>query len=327
MWRTATDPARCDYVGEAGGGSDRESVASVLSENDSDATDPPVPVAAAVAVAASPAGVPLIRIPLTPSPIHELSRRAPVDPLQSMRMRSAYCIGSVQELPRGVRNFVPIQENWDQLLVRCRERFDDEFWKFFLKIHTYSGVVVDTTLRNVRALPFFPQELKKRFPPTKRRLMQAIGTHIDRFWDSVRHSYRIDLTQFELPSRTRFLDFHFIDPIWGWLLAASRHHPADLHWKPFAQHRTSMPTYGGGIQYGECFKQAHDTLPVEDAQVMAFTLHWDGTFGKGLDLAPIAIGVGNINNCDESKEVCISYMPFTPDQKRPEFRKSKKCTR
>ena len=88
-----------------------------------------------------------------------------------------------------------------------------------------------------------------------------------------------------------------------------------------------MPTYGGGIQYGECFKQAHDTLPVEDAQVMAFTLHWDGTFGKGLDLAPIAIGVGNINNCDESKEVCISYMPFTPDQKRPEFRKSKKCTR
>ena len=146
-----------------------------MSENDSDATDPPVPVVAAAAVAASPAGVPLLRIPLTPSPIHELSRRAPVDPLQNMRMRAAYCIESGQEFPRGVRNFVPIQENWDQLLVRCRQRFDDEFWKFFLKIHTYSGVVVDTTLRNVRALPFFPQELKKRFPSTKRRLMQAVG--------------------------------------------------------------------------------------------------------------------------------------------------------
>ena len=74
-------PSAITAVLEAGGGSDRESVASVLSENDSDATDPPVPVVAAAAVAASPAGVPLMRIPLTPSPIHELSRREPVDPL------------------------------------------------------------------------------------------------------------------------------------------------------------------------------------------------------------------------------------------------------
>ena len=109
-------------------------------------------------------------------------------------------------------------------------------------------------------------------------------------------------------------------------MAARRHHPADLHWKPAPQARADSPVYGGGIQYGQRFKHAFSKLP-EGWQHMWMTLHWDGTFGRGLEVTPIATGVANINNCDKSKESNIGYIPFTPDQRSPRFKVTAKCTR
>ena len=65
----------------------------------------------------------------------------------------------------------------------------------------------------------------------------------------------------------------------------------------------------------------------EGSHLMMMALHWDGTHGRSLDVTPIAVAVANVNNCDKSKETCIGYMPFAPDQKLPEFRKSAACTR
>ena len=269
--------------------------------------------------------VPLITTPLTPTPLHELSRREPFNNARALTQRSAYCIGDVDVDVSGARNVVAIQDKWDEMLVTCKERFSDVFWKFFLKLHTFSQVVVNTALSSVKQMPFFPPEIHTQFPPSRRSMMSRLPC-IHEFWRIVRHTSRIDLSTFQLPSGTRYLDFEFIDPIWGWLLAARRHHPGDLHWKPFAQHRRNEPVYGGGIQYGECFKHAFMARHA-GSYLMMMSLHWDGTYGRSLDVTPIAVGVANINNCDKSKETCIGYMPFTPDQKRPEFKKTEKSTR
>ena len=55
---------------------------------------------------------------------------------------------------------------------------------------------------------------------------------------------------------------------------------------------------------------------------MPFSLHWDGTNGKGLSSAPICIGLGNTNICDTSTQFCIAYMPVVPDENRKDFSKS-----
>ena len=273
-------------------------------------------------------GVPLINVAVLPTPLPELSRRTPFNRSEALLLRDTYCISDVDVSVdvRGARDFVAIQDKWDEMLRTCKNQFSPVFWRFFLKLHVFPQVFVDTTLNNVRKMGFFPQGLKKGFPSSRRNLMNQLRC-IDQFWNIVRHTHRIDLSQFHLLSGTRFLDFQFIDPIWAWLLAARRHHPADLHWKPHAHHAPAhAPVYGGGIQYGECFKHAFEQRP-DGSYLMLMALHWDGTFGRSLDVTPIGIGVANINNCDQSKETCIGYMPFTPDQKRPEFAKTAKCTR
>ena len=268
--------------------------------------------------------IPIIRFPLLPTPLHELSRREPFSRTEALAQRSAYCIRAVDVVDvNRCRNFVPIQDRWDEMMQFCRNSFSGVFWKFFLKLHSFSQVVVDVALRSVREMYFFPPELKRKFPSCRRSMMQHLSC-IKEFWRTVRHTYRIDFTKFDLPSGTRFLVFEFVDPIWAWLMTARRHHPADLHWKPARQVRADSPVYGGGIHYGERFKHAFSKLA---HNVMWVTLHWDGTYGRGLDVTPIAIGVANSNNCDKSKESHIGYMPFTPDQRSPRFKDTAKCTR
>ena len=329
LWKAANDSSRCDFVADRGG--DLSDVA--VEEGGGDLSDVVVEEGggdAGVELSDGAADaleyhVPLITTPVRVTPLHELSRREAFDSARALTLRSAYCIEPEDVDITGARNFVPIQNKWDEMLESCRERYADVFWKFFLKLHSFSQVVVDTALHNVKKMDFFPPDLQRHFPSCRRNMMRSLGC-IDEFWSIVRHTCRIDLSQFNLPSGTRFLDFQFIDPIWGWLLAARRHHPGDLQWKPAAQHRTNEPVYGGGIQYGECFKHAFAKCKM-GSYLMMMALHWDGTFGRSLDVTPIAVAVANINNCDTSKETCIGYMPFTPDQKRPEFKKTEKSTR
>lgn len=220
--------------------------------------------------------VPLITTAVTPTPLHELSRREPFNCARALTQRSAYCIEYEDVDVTGARNFVAIQDKWEEILSCCKERYSDVFWKFFLKLHTFPQVVVDTALLNVKKMHFSPSELHRKFPSCRRVMMDNLDC-INKFWSIVQHSCRIDLSIFNLSSGTRFLDFQFIDPIWGWLLAARRHHPGDLHWRPFVQHRTDEPLYGGGIQYGECFKHAFMKRP-EGSYLMMMAgaaLGWD----------------------------------------------------
>ena len=318
IWRTHTDPQRCDFPLHRRA-RDSSSDPETASDQEVDATQT-VPILQTA--------VPLIQAPIVPTSLSELSRREPFDQGRALTMRSGYCIESAEDHlsdPNGKRNFVAIQDKWDEMLSQCKHKYSGDFWKYFLKLHPFSRVVIDTALAGVRKLSFFPEGMEKQFPKNKRVMLSNLDC-IPKFWKLVRHTSVIDVSQFNLPSGTTHVHFTFIDPIWGWLLAARRHHPADLHWLPRARNRTSAPAYGGGIQYGDCMRHAHTTIP-EGSFPMFFSLHWDGTFGRGLQVVPIAVGVGNINNCDESKETCIAYMPVTPDQKQPEFRKTDKCTK
>ena len=345
VWKLPSDPSRCDYVDgsnlpsddvDIAGGSASPSASSPSgSESASDGKENASGSESARdhvdtdeddGADTGAFEVPLITAAVIPTPLHELSRRKSFNCARTLRRRWAYCIEYDAHVDvTGAKNFVAIQDKWEEMLLQCKERYSDVFWKFFLKLHTYSQVMVDTALVNVKKMQFFPSQLCSQFPSSRRIMMSHLDC-IHKFWSIVRHTCRIDLSHFDLPSGTRFLDFQFIDPIWGWLLAARLHHPGDLHWRPFAQHRTQEPLYGGGIQFGECFKHAFMTRR-EGSYLMMMALHWDGTYGRSLDITPIAVAVANINNCDKSKETCIGYMPFTPDQKQPEFKKTNKCTR
>ena len=148
------------------------------------------------------------------------------------------------------------------------------------------------------------------------------------FWLQVRHTARIDLSGLNLPSGTQHIEFHFIDPIWGWLVAARRQEPIDMHWMPSAQPRhTHFRYYGDGIQCGDYFRHSFDSCPV-GCYNMHVALHWDGTNPHhGLACIPIAVGVANTNSSDNSTEFCIGYIPRAPDEDQPEFSKTKACTR
>ena len=96
------------------------------------------------------------------------------------------------------------------------------------------------------------------FPVTKRAFLKKMRK-VQPFWPRVSHETTIDLSHFALPSGLKEMTFRFIDPVWGWLMAARAQDPLDLHWKPVMQ--SSQPVYGGGVQYGEAFAQACASCP------------------------------------------------------------------
>ena len=98
-----------------------------------------------------------------------------------------------------------------------------------------------------------------------------------------------------------------------------------MHWRPVAQNRTSR-VYGGGVQFGECMAHAFKSCPTGSYNMLV-SLHWDGTHGHGLGCAPIAVGVGNTNCLDVSKEFCIAYIPSVPEQTQKAFKDSVRGTR
>ena len=156
----------------------------------------------------------------------------------------------------------------------------------------------------------------RSFPPTRRALFTKIG-RVDPFWDNVMHTVTINLSAFGLQSGTKVIQFNFIDPIWGWLIAAHRMDPLDLHWKPVRP--GTNPVYGGGVQFGKCFLEACRSVP-SGSYPMGISLHWDGTSEhRGLASTPICIGVANTNNCDVKTQFCLAYIPKVPDDS-PEFR-------
>ena len=127
------------------------------------------------------------------------------------------------------------------------------------------------------------------------------------FWPTVTHTVRFDLKDFDLSNK---VVFRFINPIWGWIIAAQSLHPKDLLWKPYKQKDrvSGARLYGGGVQYGKVFETSCKSCPI-GGYVMAISLHWDGTNANGMYSTPIAVGVANINSQSAASHTCIGYMP------------------
>ena len=256
--------------------------------------------------------------------------RVEANNLETRRLiRSGYTVNNGTHVTKldttRCRDLTAVQESWSTYKKSVRNLCCDEFWQFFLPMHTLSGVALSTALGSARKVFLHGRpKLLRAFPPTRRGLMTRMG-RLPQFWMHVMHTATIDLSEFNLASGTTSLDFTFIDPIWGWLVAAERQDPLDLHWCPVQQQHSAAPIYGGGVEYGKCFAAACSGVP-RGMYPMCVSLHWDGTSAhRGLASTPICIGVANCNNNDVSTQFCIAYIPKLPDDS-PEFRKSSIAT-
>lgn len=276
---------------------------------------------------------PLLQVPVITSPVSRreslvnLARRSPQHKLTQRHIRAAYTITAphprLLSADNGYRDLIRVQDKWERYVATVRSVASEQFWNFFLPLHTLSGVAIDLALGNAKKVFMVRNsEAWCAFPPTRRALFTKIK-RVPSFWAEVMHTHTIDLEQFELPSRTKSLQFKFVDPIWGWIVTARRQHPLDMHWKSAMSGQN--PHFGGGVQYGKCFEEAMKSCP-PGTSVMALSLHWDGTAAhSGIAATPICIGCANCNNCDHTTQFCLGYMPKVPDDS-PEFRSTSLAT-
>ena len=300
VWKSDDDPTRCD----------KNAPAPIVTPTENAIITVPI--------------VPLITAPATTAPLASLARRQPMSWEDERELRGGYII--TEALPsraEEARQMSATQDAWEHVLRTTKSACSDDFWKIFLQLHTYSTVAIDSSLRAVKQVFVTETVAKRKFPISKRALLAKMDS-ARTFWSRIRHTYEVDLSQFNLPSGTTSVQFKFVDPVWAWIMAARRQHPLEMHWKPFVQaHRKEK--YGGGIQYGKWFQQACRSLP-PGSYPMCIGLHWDGTAARGLSSSPVCICVGNTNSCDRSAQYCVGYMPHAPDESKPEFRKTTRAT-
>lgn len=238
------------------------------------------------------------------------------DPRPSRRPRGDTCPHFYDEAPapmlgqvaRAVTNFrdmVPVQLSWREHLNTVSSLFSPEFWKKNLPLHTQSTTAIDAALGAAKKV-FIPCTPHSKFPTTKRSLLNRIKQQT-MFWTQVTHTAMIDLTPCGVAQTLRF---RFVDPIWGWIMAARRLSPSEMKWRAMIQtlRHSGDRVYGAGVQYGTTFQEACRSCPV-GTYPMPFTLHWDGTQAYGQDTSPIVIGVVNVNGQSVSAQTCIAHLP------------------
>ena len=162
-------------------------------------------------------------------------------------------------MPARARDMLSIQDQYDTYRFNVTNLCSPEFWNFFLSLHTCAAAAIDAALLAARRIFLKPKSDKwKMFPPSKRALFTKINK-LPQFWVHVKHTIEIDVSAFALPSRLTKIAFEFIDPIWAWIVAARKQNPVDLHWISVEQ--GEVEEYGGGVQYGEAFRQACMSCP------------------------------------------------------------------
>ena len=235
---------------------------------------------------------------------------------QARALRAGYTIVTTPLSTPGVsqRDLCELQRVWDEYKGVVLQQFCPTFWKFYLPLHKLSTSAQDAALKAAKNT-FLQRRTStyKNFAVSKRALTTKLKSIPQQFWPMVSHTCDIDLTHFNLPSGTNKVTFKFIDPVWGWVVAARRLHPLDLHWKPVSQRRRS-PVYGAGVQWGQAFLQACNSCP-PGSYPMPFKLHWDGTGAFGMRAAPVCLGVANYNGSSADAHFCLGYIPATPDAK------------
>ena len=308
VWKSREDPTRCDAILR------QTRVPLIVTTGEARVPDITHPITRPIT----------LPVPVGASE-RSLARREPFGAQAQRQVRSGYTIEPrlTRSDTTGCRDFLFLQDTWDAYRGSVAALANTPFWQCFLPMHKLSGVAIDTALGNVKKVFISKTSpVYKGFHSSRRALYEKMST-IPSFWEQVMHTVSIDLSDFELPSGTQSIEFSFIDPIWGWLMAARKQHALDMHWKPVMSECNA--TYGGGVQFGECFRQAYRTCP-QGAHVMAVSLHWDGTNEhRGLASTPICIGVSNCNKHDPGTQFCLSYMPTAPDDS-PGFRKTPMST-
>ena len=261
--------------------------------------------------------VPVIQIPVMRTPLHELTMRPPQTKIMERRQRRSYSMHSNdQYFLTGTppRDMVAIMERWDTFVNDTRSLCSEKFWSIFLSMHQLSGVAIDTALTVVKKT-FMQDELphmKKRFPTSRTKLLKSVQTLQSFFWPHVMHTTRIDLSNLESPRKLGYVDFKFVDPVFGWLVAARRQRPDEMHWRPIpAKNTNGDQVFGGGIHQGLAFREACRSCE-NAAYPMAISLHWDGTGATGVQATPICVGVANSNNSGPDTQFCLGFIPVVP---------------
>lgn len=283
---------------------------------------------ASITTAPASAGAATISAAVNAIALEDLARRAP--DIDEHIFRRAYTITENVSSTNNVaaRDMRLLQREWITFMQDIYAACSKEFWDVFLPIHTFPVNVIDTVLRVTKST-FLKRRTQQwtRYPSSRRALLKKLN-HAQDFWRKVLHRSEIDVsrvTRVPLASGTQSVVFEFVDPVWAWLTVAQDMNPLDLHWKPAAQNAVT-PRYGGGVQYGDCFREAcASCLP--HGYPMCMGLHWDGTSGGGISSTPICVGVMNTNSCGADTQCCIGYMPVVPDQARAEFAKTEDATK
>ena len=236
--------------------------------------------------------------PTAPTPLIELARRPAANNIvQSHERMTTYKLEG-SSIPPHIRprNMLAMQSLWESHIARTRECASEQFWSYFLHLHTQPAVVIDSALRAAK-ITFMAEQRGslpwKSFPQRISKLMERLPTD---FWQNVTHTVSIDVSHFRLPKPLSSLTFKFIDPSFAWLIAARRQNPCELHWKSVLRTDShGAPLYGAGVQHGRLFAEACRSCP-QGSYPMSISLHWDGTAASGVSAAPICVGVANTNS-------------------------------
>ena len=263
----------------------------------------------------------------------EQTPTTPVEPMLSRRRRMLTCEPRlVGQLPaasasRWTRDMQNVQDDWERYVREVGSLFGAKYWVFFLSMHEQPTVAIDAALAGVKKV-FVPQTDLNKFANSKRQMLNRIQRNVAPFFPRVSHCVTIDLSPCGVHQK---LKFHFLDPIWAWILAACKLPREDIHFVPVEQrNHTGERMYGGGVEYGECFAEAFASCP-EGAFPMLVNLHWDGTAAHGLPATPIAVGVANCNTQSVDSHTCIGYLPTcsvslsAADKTKVKFHIRQKC--
>ena len=172
--KKSNDMTRCDNVArELGTYADRLVSAFAFSAeedevSDDDRADDGSRSAAAAAssvssaAAASASGVPLITMPVVTTPLADLAARPPYWAEECRRLRAeAYTIQrAVLHVRQAMtpRDMVHVMKKWEYFVQDAQSLCSHKFWKFFLSLHTMSGVTIDSALGAVKKV-FMQQQI------------------------------------------------------------------------------------------------------------------------------------------------------------------------
>ena len=136
LWKDSNDPDRCDNV----------QATTIVVESQHAAAA--VTAAVTSQHATTTAAVTAVR---QPAPLHSLARRHRQTLQLRREARKCYVITSIRKYDTsGCRDMASVQADWERYKQDVRSSCCEKFWEFFLPLHTFSGVCIDTALSGAR---------------------------------------------------------------------------------------------------------------------------------------------------------------------------------